>query len=268
MPETRHPRNPEVGAIGRTLIDTLNELLAARAVSQRRLSAELDKVGRPIVPLGISRLLKGERRVDVDELVALAVVLGVNPSALLFPRHVRADDVVELTPTTKQRAAVVWAWADGRVPLPPDLLAEGTTEIPTPDYKFADFQQHARPDTAANAPEPDQAVAEVMTLERMLGVVLAAREQPEVWAQWRDMILRRFRLVGIQLEELFARLDREAVRAGFEFDTAGAMEQLRVSVAAVRQPAAPSASSTDKPAPGPHGAATSRVQDPFGERDQ
>ena len=36
-------------------------------------------------PLGLSRMVKAERRIDVDELVALAEVLGVTPDELLAP---------------------------------------------------------------------------------------------------------------------------------------------------------------------------------------
>jgi len=35
------------------------------------MSALLEEAGRPVPPLGLSRLIKAERRVDVDELVAL-----------------------------------------------------------------------------------------------------------------------------------------------------------------------------------------------------
>lgn len=52
-------------------------------MSWRKLSAVLEASGRPIPPLGLSRMTAGERRVDVDELVALAAVLGVTPTVLL-----------------------------------------------------------------------------------------------------------------------------------------------------------------------------------------
>jgi transcriptional regulator with XRE-family HTH domain len=60
-------------------------LCQVHGLSYNRLSAALEAVGRAIPPLGISRVMKGERRVDVDELVALAEVLGVTPDVLLSP---------------------------------------------------------------------------------------------------------------------------------------------------------------------------------------
>jgi transcriptional regulator with XRE-family HTH domain len=76
---------PEVGPVGRNLIANVEYLRQVRRLSQRKLSAELDRIGRPIAPLGLSRLVRGQRRVDVDELVALAGVLGVTPDVLLSP---------------------------------------------------------------------------------------------------------------------------------------------------------------------------------------
>ena len=49
---------------------------------------------RPIPPLGLSRVLRGERRIDVDEAAALAEILGVTPDVLLSaPEAVRAVPV-------------------------------------------------------------------------------------------------------------------------------------------------------------------------------
>ena len=49
------------------------------------MSALLEAAGRAVPPLGLSRMIKAERRVDVDELVALAEVFGVTPDELLAP---------------------------------------------------------------------------------------------------------------------------------------------------------------------------------------
>jgi transcriptional regulator with XRE-family HTH domain len=82
---TRAPAMPEVGPIGRHLIANIDRLRQARGFSWRKLSAELTSIGRPIPPLGLTRMAKAERRVDVDELAALAQVLDVTPGELLTP---------------------------------------------------------------------------------------------------------------------------------------------------------------------------------------
>ena len=127
-----------LGPIGRYVILNLTELRKQRGLTYTQLAERLDRLGRPIPTLGLSRIEKGNRRVDVDDLVALALALGVNPSALLLPRpHVgTGDDVIELAPGRRATARDAWDWADGQIPIPrPDDVGP----------ELADFENHARP---------------------------------------------------------------------------------------------------------------------------
>lgn len=85
----------------------------ARGFSYRQLSDLLEELGRPIPTLGLSRIEKGERRVDADDLVAIAVALGVNPSALLLPVDVGPYDVLDVTGAGAVTAEEAWNWLDG-----------------------------------------------------------------------------------------------------------------------------------------------------------
>lgn len=209
MADTRVPKQPEVGPIGRNLIAAVDELRQARGgMSWRKLSGLLERIGRPIFPLGLARLSRAERRVDVDELVALAVAFGVNPSALLFPRHVAPDDVVELAPQVQQRAALVWAWADGKMPLPDKLALPGTDVAETPGDRYADFVLHARPDGVQA--DPDPAVKAAYDLATRIDVALRDFANPDSWDYRREYLERGYKLLGIMLDELIARGDREA----------------------------------------------------------
>jgi transcriptional regulator with XRE-family HTH domain len=91
---------PAPGPVGHNVIVNVERLRRERGWSWRRLSAELDKAGRPIPPLGLSRMAAGERRVDVDELVTLAQVLEVAPDVLLSPLEAVRD-----TPASAHPAA-------------------------------------------------------------------------------------------------------------------------------------------------------------------
>jgi len=85
---------PEPGPAGHNLIANLEYLRQVRGLSMRKLAAELEAIGRPIPPLGLSRAIRGQRRVDVDELVALAEVLDVTPDVMLSaPGAVKAAPV-------------------------------------------------------------------------------------------------------------------------------------------------------------------------------
>jgi transcriptional regulator with XRE-family HTH domain len=87
-------------------------------MSYRDLSARLEEIGRPIPPLGLSRIEKGERRVDADDLVALALVLNVSPAALLMPEESDSRTTCYLTDEVPAKATDAWKWATGEATLP------------------------------------------------------------------------------------------------------------------------------------------------------
>ncbi|OLT12206.1 hypothetical protein BJF79_22745 [Actinomadura sp. CNU-125] len=102
------------------MASNLAKIRGSQGISTTDLSRRLKVAGRPITATGITKIEKEGRRVDVDDLVALAVALGVNPNALLFP-DIADETSAEVTgcerPTT---AYQVWQWADGREPLRKD----------------------------------------------------------------------------------------------------------------------------------------------------
>lgn len=106
-----------------------------RGWSTYELAGLLTKRGRPIAPSAVSKIERGERQVTVDDLMALAYVLRVNPNALLFP--VSAEGEAELTAAGTHPAEDVWEWAEGNRPL----------ELPAGDDGTAHnvFQADARP---------------------------------------------------------------------------------------------------------------------------
>lgn len=91
--ERKQPQMPEVGPVGRNVIASVERICRERNLSMRKLSAWLEKAGHPIPPLGLARMMKAERRVDVDEASAMAEVLGVTVAELLAdPGAVPAPD--------------------------------------------------------------------------------------------------------------------------------------------------------------------------------
>jgi transcriptional regulator with XRE-family HTH domain len=116
------------------------ELRHHRGLTVRRLSERLGELGHPMLPSVISKLEKGNRSVDVDDLIALAVALRVNPSRLWLP-FVADETEVALTPVVRVPAWAAWQWSDGSAPLP-TLDAESGYNT---DDEAEDFQIHARP---------------------------------------------------------------------------------------------------------------------------
>jgi hypothetical protein len=86
-------RPPAVGPVGDNVRRNVEELRRAQKLGAPALSALLGGIGRPILPSVLHRLGQGKRRTDVDDLVALSLVLGVTPSRLLAaPEAAAAED--------------------------------------------------------------------------------------------------------------------------------------------------------------------------------
>lgn len=82
-----------IGPVGRQVIANVERLRKEQHVSLATLSQRLAAVGRSIGPTVLARQAQNQRRVDADDLVAFARVLGVTPAALLAaPEDAAADD--------------------------------------------------------------------------------------------------------------------------------------------------------------------------------
>lgn len=119
------------GPSGTHVASNVRRLRAALGWSTYKVSTMLKESGRPIAASSITNIEAGRRRVDADDLVALAVVFDVNPSALLFP--LGDTGTIELTGGGSVAATTVWEWADGERPL---RLAEDTAEQTEQQARF------------------------------------------------------------------------------------------------------------------------------------
>lgn len=113
--ETR--KTNDLGPVGERVAENVATLRTERErISTYELSRRLEAEGRPIQPSGITKIENKTRKVDVGDLVALAVSLNVTPNRLLLP--LKADhSATLLTPSTYTTAKDAWAWAtDGELP--------------------------------------------------------------------------------------------------------------------------------------------------------
>lgn len=108
---TRGDQKNPLGAVGHTLARNLKDIREAQRLTYTALAKLLADAGRPIAVLGLRRIERGERRVDVDDLFALSWVLGVPPSMLLLPVESGAE--VQITPTTRLAATRAFRWFAG-----------------------------------------------------------------------------------------------------------------------------------------------------------
>ena len=108
------------GAVAAALTRLKDE---GRWKSLRQLSdalADLPGGGISLSFTGIGQIVRGERHVTVDELTALATVLGVSPVTLLMPPVDDPAQDCELAGTPTQRADEALAWLRGERPFEED----------------------------------------------------------------------------------------------------------------------------------------------------
>ncbi len=126
----------QLGETGETVRRNIRWIRDIRGLSGAELSHELSVWERQIPVLGIQRIEAGTRRVDVDDLVAIAAVLGVSPATLLMPlradgptldndravsspgTEIQRGDVVETSAWRQPvRASWLWNWLTAAGPL-------------------------------------------------------------------------------------------------------------------------------------------------------
>src|SRR5580658_5121566 len=121
-------RAKEAGPSSQHVAANVRRLRRERKLSTVALSQRLAEIGHPIASTGITKIELGDRRVDVDDLVALATALDTTPSRLLLP-EVEADR----TKAAPRRADDGWL-----PPLEPDRLADAR---PYADAIYADLRR-------------------------------------------------------------------------------------------------------------------------------
>jgi transcriptional regulator with XRE-family HTH domain len=128
-------KNP-LGPSGEQVRRNITRVREARGWDKKELARRVTELGRPMPELAIGRIEAGTRRVDVDDLIALAVALGVNPSALLLPPTDHAHEQCAVTGGGDVSQEAAWDWADGQRPL---LYGDD------PSAAHLQFLMHARP---------------------------------------------------------------------------------------------------------------------------
>lgn len=144
----------EPGPTGLRVAANIKALREAQGISLRALAARLAELGRPIITSGIHKIETGQRRVDADELVALALALDVSPNRLLLPPEASTERGVDLTPeVTIPTEDAAWRWACGEYyPFPLDA--------PTPAADVVRFMAANRPHASGNISLLEREIAE------------------------------------------------------------------------------------------------------------
>jgi transcriptional regulator with XRE-family HTH domain len=96
------------GATADTVAANVKRLREDKRLGLRTLASRLADAGRPLTHTALDKIERGTRRVDVDDLMALAVALGVSPLRLLMPYTVSAHEQVQATCRPSEAAHLLW----------------------------------------------------------------------------------------------------------------------------------------------------------------
>jgi transcriptional regulator with XRE-family HTH domain len=147
----------EPGPTARQVAANIRRIRRGHEVTTAELSRRLTTLGQPIPDTSITKTEAGTRRVDVDDLPALAVALGVTPNTLLLPEvgYLGSTEVHHLTPTVSGTAEHLWQWAQGERPLHMHIRG-AEAWLGGPDHRALWFIIRSRPYlTAPRAPGGD-----------------------------------------------------------------------------------------------------------------
>lgn len=110
----KQDENTTTGAVA---AERLRAVRKAQGLSLREVAERVAAVGHPLILTAIGKIENGDRRMDVDDLTALAAALGVSPATLLIPDAGEDNDQISVT-GVRGDAADVWAWVTGKRPAP------------------------------------------------------------------------------------------------------------------------------------------------------
>jgi hypothetical protein len=163
----------EHGPAGKRVAGNVKALRALRGrMTLDQLSSRMARIGRPVQKSGLSKIEAGDRRVDADDLIALAVALDVNPNVLLL--GAASVTGIDLTSDMTVMARAAWRWACGDEPLPLDPSDEGSAAEAA--ERVERFGRECRPHDPPQRPTLAELSEHDAVLQPLLDAFIVARE--------------------------------------------------------------------------------------------
>lgn len=131
----------EPGPLTRQLAQSIQRTRKAQGLTYAQLAERLTQAGRPIPALGLSRMEQGDRRIDVDDLAAIAQALRVPPVWLLFPLGQEGDRQVELLPGVRVPAEAALDWFAGDADAFADHFGRGSRNADSGLYQWYELPE-------------------------------------------------------------------------------------------------------------------------------
>ncbi|WP_345181439.1 helix-turn-helix transcriptional regulator [Streptomyces lavendulae] len=208
------------GPTSKRVAANIERVRKARHLKQKDVSDALGAIGRATLTTVVSKIERGERRIDVDDVVAIALALNVSPLTLLMPDE--ADDQpVKLTDGWEVSSRTAWAWALGRepamdptpdgYPIGPgdDSVTAGETDVQRQEYDRlrSEYLALALPQGLQRAAERP-AVRLARQIEELVADIASdTADDAAGRAALLRMAKRRYQQLGIELDEIEDQLE-------------------------------------------------------------
>lgn len=127
--ENLRQRGNEIGSTGKTVAQNIARVRKSQQISLKDLEDRLTARGRKISVSGLSKIENEDRRVEVDDLMAIALCLEVSPLGLLLPWGDEPDEMVDVT-GGRGSSGIFWLWAFGDTPFNADARSFQARSFP------------------------------------------------------------------------------------------------------------------------------------------
>lgn len=183
------------GPLGLAVAANVRGVRERRRLTMRQLADRLGELGRPMQPSGIAKIEARDRRVDVDDLVALAVALNVSPARLLL-RDADAEDEVRLLEAVTVPAWSAWQWGTGQ-----HALVMADDDMRDPNLRKPELEFHEESPVWLRSADMHPLGAAARELLRTVRLAVAA-PSPVVARAWLRHVARAVDAVQAASEQL------------------------------------------------------------------
>jgi len=174
-----------INPVAARVAENVRTLRKERGLDLADVAERMAELGRPLSLNGVSKVERGKRGVDVDDLVALALALNVSPLRLLLAPDA-SDDRISLTPKVSVSKRDAWQWASGEHQLGlTEELEEASTQrggdVDDALRRAEEFSNENRPHVEADDWTLKQYRAHEPVLDPVADVATAANDAGVPW---------------------------------------------------------------------------------------
>lgn len=144
---------------GAVAASRLREVRTAQGLTLREVSDRVTASGHDLSLNAISRIENGSRRMDVDDLTALAVALGVTPATLLLPDTDDSHSTLTITGVSGP-ATNMWEWMATHIPAPGRPRPQDYFEFAS--RAFPTWLRRAMDQARERSPEDEAAIRRIL----------------------------------------------------------------------------------------------------------